>query len=312
MLRCRMTFPSRSLRRILAFFLASALLISAATFTTTHWLQRAASGEYAQRSALYATVILSSFGEGEPDPALVLFNPGILYARDLGGSSDGWDVRSTPFEDASLPAPPQDRLPESRIVRISGRLIADVVIPREPCVAIQIGVDASSLARTSGRISRVGALAASLAWLATSGIGAAVLLHRQRSRRSDASGAAPEILAQDAGRRIRAGVLLLSVDEQRLHVGQAVVDLTPKQTALFELLISQPGRAFSDHEILSAVWPDCTYATSSDVKQHIYLIRKRLAAASLPASDLLVTVPGRGYRIATRGLDRGIEGRSTE
>ena len=71
--------------------------------------------------------------------------------------------------------------------------------------------------------------------------------------------------------------------------------------------MQEPGRAFADAEILAAVWPDSPYANSRDVKQYIYLIRKRLSAAGLPATELLASVPGLGYRIAFEAVDSNVD-----
>jgi len=58
---------------------------------------------------------------------------------------------------------------------------------------------------------------------------------------------------------------------------------------------------FSDREILAAVWPDSRYANAKDVKQHVYLLRKRLRDAKSGGEEMIVNVPGFGYRLEPRG-----------
>ncbi len=79
--------------------------------------------------------------------------------------------------------------------------------------------------------------------------------------------------------------------------------LTPKQYTVLHLLASEAGRAFSEGEILAAAWPDSPYADAKDIKQCIYLLRKKLASLSEQARDLIITVPGFGYRLATEPVD---------
>jgi two-component system response regulator ResD len=123
---------------------------------------------------------------------------------------------------------------------------------------------------------------------------------------------APPTNAPDAARRYVAGDLMLLLDELRFKVGHADIDLTPKQASLLELLMEQPGRAFSDADILEHVWTMSSYANSSDVKQQIYLIRKRLRCAGLDASTILATVPGVGYKLVITIDDGSADARSTD
>ncbi|GAG16995.1 unnamed protein product [marine sediment metagenome] len=98
----------------------------------------------------------------------------------------------------------------------------------------------------------------------------------------------------------------------RLEVGDISVCLTPKQASLLEMLITQPGRAFSDTSILKHVWEESAYANSSDVKQQIYLIRKRLRSAGLDAAAILTTVPGVGYKLVITRNDGTVDALSTD
>jgi hypothetical protein len=73
--------------------------------------------------------------------------------------------------------------------------------------------------------------------------------------------------------------------------------LTPKQFALLSVLASEPGRVFAETEILEAAWPDSPYADARDIKQYVYLLRRRLAQIRTDGREAIVTVPGFGYRL---------------
>ncbi len=74
------------------------------------------------------------------------------------------------------------------------------------------------------------------------------------------------------------------------------IPLPPKQYALLRLLASEAGRVFSEKEILATVWPDSAYADSKDVKQCVYLLRRKLGKE---AGKMIVNVPGFGYKLAS-------------
>jgi DNA-binding winged helix-turn-helix (wHTH) protein len=76
--------------------------------------------------------------------------------------------------------------------------------------------------------------------------------------------------------------------------------LTPKQFALLSVLASEPGRVFAEAEILAAAWPDSPYADARDIKQYVYLLRRRMAGIRPDGRDVIVTVPGFGYRLDDR------------
>lgn len=75
------------------------------------------------------------------------------------------------------------------------------------------------------------------------------------------------------------------------------VSLSPKEYTLLKLLASEPGKVFSNEEILAHLWPSSTYASTQDVQKYAYLLRKKLEEdPSHP--KLVLTVRGFGYRLA--------------
>ena len=102
---------------------------------------------------------------------------------------------------------------------------------------------------------------------------------------------------------VTAGPLEIDVFRKTVRLSGTPVRLTPKQFALLKLLASQPERVFSEHEILEATWTDSPYADSKDIKQYVYLVRRRLAEVDTDARNLIVTVPGFGYKLAVKSVD---------
>lgn len=98
--------------------------------------------------------------------------------------------------------------------------------------------------------------------------------------------------------RPRLTSLGLTIDEASKEVwvqGRRVL-LSPKEYSLLKLLASEPGRVFSNEEILSRLWPNSPYASAQDVHKYVYLLRKRVEED--PAQPKLVlTVRGFGYRL---------------
>lgn len=83
---------------------------------------------------------------------------------------------------------------------------------------------------------------------------------------------------------------------KRVFLNGAEVKLSPKEYELLKLLASEPGRVFSNEEILQAVWAGRQWATAQDVKQYIYFVRKKLEADP-ENPKFIITVRGFGYKL---------------
>jgi two-component system response regulator RegX3 len=79
-----------------------------------------------------------------------------------------------------------------------------------------------------------------------------------------------------------------------------VVDLTPTEYLLLEMLMARPGRVMGRRQLLDGVWNDY-YGSGKTLDVHIRHLRKKIEAdPSRPA--LIVTVRGTGYKlVAGRG-----------
>lgn len=74
------------------------------------------------------------------------------------------------------------------------------------------------------------------------------------------------------------------------------VPLTPKEFDLLCLLASQPGRVFSDDEILDSLWGDSDSATTAHVAQYVHRLRKKLGDDPLNPY-CLINVKRFGYKL---------------
>jgi len=231
---------------------------------------------------------------------------GVPYVRVVGNgeilASEGWEQHTggelLPLEDT--PHEPTTAFHSSE----GGALVLDIVIPfrglwnTEIRGHVRLGLDATApMAAIGSMIALVSGLSATflvILW----GAGMLIALRSARDEHTTA-GHAAAIAADDR----------LSIDEDRkaVVVDGATLRFPPKQYALLRLLASERGRVFSDREILDAVWPDSPFADAKDVKQCVYLVRRRLASAGEGASSIIDNVAGFGYRIrSTAGDDPNV------
>ncbi|NOX44713.1 MAG: winged helix-turn-helix transcriptional regulator [Caldiserica bacterium] len=126
-----------------------------------------------------------------------------------------------------------------------------------------------------------------LAFLGMGALGGSVYL--ARGRRPSTAGGTRAL--------IEVGSLTIDEGSKEVRLCGRTVKLSPKQYALLVLLAREPGRVFSDREILRELWPDSRYANSKDVKQYVYLLRRRLGEVMPGAEALIATVPGFGYKL---------------
>ena len=75
--------------------------------------------------------------------------------------------------------------------------------------------------------------------------------------------------------------------------GQAVT-IKPKTFDLLVYLAQHPHKVVSKDELLAAVWPN-SFVDESNLSQHVFLLRKALAAGG-QGDGVVKTVPGKGYQ----------------
>ncbi|MFC2094983.1 transcriptional regulator [Candidatus Bipolaricaulota bacterium] len=74
--------------------------------------------------------------------------------------------------------------------------------------------------------------------------------------------------------QIRCGTLQVDCESREVILNGVSLDLTRKQYELLCVFARHPGAVFSDDDLLRELWVDSAYATSSDVKQCIYMLRR--------------------------------------
>ncbi|HED04060.1 MAG TPA: winged helix family transcriptional regulator [Candidatus Fraserbacteria bacterium] len=107
--------------------------------------------------------------------------------------------------------------------------------------------------------------------------------------------ASPEPLRQVL--ELRGGQVTVDRRRKLIAFDGQQVSLSPKEYKLFMQLASDPERIFSDSEILAEVWSANSAATSKDVKQYIYFLRRKLGDDP-EAPGFIETVRGHGYKLA--------------
>jgi two-component system KDP operon response regulator KdpE len=103
----------------------------------------------------------------------------------------------------------------------------------------------------------------------------------------------------DEAARIVNGPLTLDVARHETHVGDRLVDLTPREFELLRVLLTHAGRVVTKGRLLRAVWGEAYQGEDSYVYVHVSQLRRKLAAADSAGrlADLIVTEPGVGYRV---------------
>lgn len=125
---------------------------------------------------------------------------------------------------------------------------------------------------------------------------ATVLVQRGAPRRDGGRTQAEPSPSSDGRGQIIAGPLRIDPPSREVWLHGEKIDLSPKEYELLRLLAGEPGRVFSGREILEQVWPEAHTATTKDVKQYIYLLRKKVESDP-EHPRLIVTVRGFGYKL---------------
>ena len=92
----------------------------------------------------------------------------------------------------------------------------------------------------------------------------------------------------------------LQIDEERhtATINNRQLKLSPVEFALLSRLAAQPGRVFSRDQLMSSIYDDYRIVSDRTVDTHVKNLRRKLADAG-PDSDLIESVYGVGYRLAT-------------
>jgi len=102
------------------------------------------------------------------------------------------------------------------------------------------------------------------------------------------------VLAQSA-RTLQVADLLFDRDQMQCWRAGRTLNLTAKELALLELLMSAPGRLFSRERILANVWGSYEDPLTNVVEVYIRRLRAKIDEGH--ALALIKTVRGLGYRL---------------
>ncbi len=323
-----MVSGSRSSRLVLALALVALLAaaIALVTLSVVTSSLRSRAEQFRDRSLLYATTIASSLpawvarSESPDLDALEGYAAfaGLLYIQVASGEAVLLEVSRLPGAEELLRETPQAGESRATLRTVLGTPLADVVVtyvarlPHDDASSfgshaigtLRLGVDASALAWLASGAKALAAGLAALIWAFLAGL-VGSLTWRTRTARGE-QGAPDSASAQ--GRVLECGRLALYVDEARWVVDGRSISLTRKQLDLVKVLMSEPGRTFSDQEIIQQAWPGSLYADFRDVKQCVYLVRRRLRGAGLEGSRVVSNVPGVGYRVDPEAVAEAVTG----
>jgi DNA-binding response OmpR family regulator len=96
------------------------------------------------------------------------------------------------------------------------------------------------------------------------------------------------------------GKLRLNSSTYEVAYDAAALQLTPKEYALLELLVSSGRRVLSRAGMIERIWSMESQPTEETVKSHIKSLRQKLRVAGAP-EDFIETVHGLGYRLKGEG-----------
>ena len=94
---------------------------------------------------------------------------------------------------------------------------------------------------------------------------------------------------------LRVGGFMLDAQAHMATLDGTPLDLTPTEFTLLDLLLRNPGRAFSRSYLLDTVWGETYVGGDRSVDNAMLRLRKKLGAAG----DAIETVWGIGYRWTT-------------
>lgn len=102
-----------------------------------------------------------------------------------------------------------------------------------------------------------------------------------------------------ASRRIRAAGLVLDEKLREVSNGSTTVRLTPAERSVLSRLMSADGELVEREQLLAGLSHDAGVENPNTLDTVIYRLRRKLKAFS-PEQQLILTVPGAGFRLQSR------------
>jgi DNA-binding response OmpR family regulator len=104
---------------------------------------------------------------------------------------------------------------------------------------------------------------------------------------------------------VRVGGLEVDRARRKVRFSGSVLELSPREYAVLDVLVCRAGAVVTKDELLRAVWGDEQAATRNAVEVYVGYLRRKLDAVG--ASDVLRTVRGHGYLVSTVELDAALD-----
>jgi two-component system KDP operon response regulator KdpE len=202
-------------------------------------------------------------------------------------ATQGYQVRTATDGETALASfaewKPNLVVSDLRMPRMSGIELCRKIRAVSKVPFIMLSVDTTERAK-------VEALDAGADDYVTKPFGADELLARiravvRRSREEIAADSAP----------IEAGDLRIDVQTRRVHIGETVIRLTPKEFDLLVYLARRPNRVVEHHELLEAIWGDGSREHHEYLRVFVGQLRKKLEPEPW-APRYIETEPWVGYR----------------
>ena len=89
----------------------------------------------------------------------------------------------------------------------------------------------------------------------------------------------------------------MHLDAMRVTVGDSDVTISQTEFKLLQHMLSNPNQVFSREQLLNSVWGINSFVEERTVDVHILRLRKALKAFGV--EEIITTVRGAGYRLAT-------------
>ena len=92
------------------------------------------------------------------------------------------------------------------------------------------------------------------------------------------------------------GIFAVDQQQRRITFRQIVLDLTPYEYGILNILLAHPDRVYSREQLMNAVWSSPEQSFERAVDTHIKILRAKLRAVD-PNDNSLVTHRGIGYSL---------------
>ena len=94
---------------------------------------------------------------------------------------------------------------------------------------------------------------------------------------------------------IKIGELKINSSKRELYFNKNLVKLSDKEFSIIELLMKNPGIAFSREKIYKILWDDINHQRSNIIDVYILYLRRKLKKVG--CENYIETIPGTGYKL---------------